>query len=161
MRKALFSLGAMFFESRLCPDGVSAQNLLGVAIKVVTTQDHLPITSKSSADWCRTRKPLSSQAEQLAGLAFLIDGALSFVPLMHDHKFLDDAAACSSLDFALRIFADDFDLNTWHLKEYTTTIANGGLTYSEGGLWDAHGAMVASMTQHNILRPKKGTGANL
>lgn len=33
-----FGLGAQFWDSRLCPEGVSAQNLLGLAKNVATTQ---------------------------------------------------------------------------------------------------------------------------
>ena len=121
----------------------------------MTTQDHLPIIAKVCAEWHRTREPLLTKAEQLAGLAFLMDGALSFLPLTQDHKFLDDVAACSSLDFALRIFSNDFDMNTRHIKELTTSNASFGLSYSEGRFWDRDRRMIASMSQHSILRLKK------
>lgn len=153
------------FETRYCPNGVSAQNLAGVLKAQPTTQDALLITSKTSAEWQRaaadadpssSKPPLSSRNEHLAALAFLMDGALSFLPLSHNRMWFDDVAACSTLDFALRVFVPDVDLHGWLLRERVTSRAGAGRSYSEGRLWDERGNLVASNTQQSILRAKKG-----
>ena len=82
-----------------------------------------------------------------------MDGALSFLPLAHNAMFLDDAGACSSLEFAFRLFDTDLDLTRWHLREMKTVTGGNGRTYSESRLWDSEGNMVANMTQQSILRP--------
>lgn len=162
-----FEMMEMFFDNRGCPEGISAQNLSGYLKTAQTTQDDRPITKKTSADWVRMRRPLPTRSERAAAVAFLIDGAVSFTPLGHNHMWFEDSAACSTLDFALRLFALDIDLHAWHLRERATTAAAHGRTYSESRLWDEHGAMVASMTQQCILRPpakakaKASTKANL
>ncbi|KAK1764294.1 acylthioesterase ii [Phialemonium atrogriseum] len=151
----IFGLMARFFETRQAPEGVSAQNLGGLAKGVRTDQDDLPITSKTSADWFRCRHRLDRREDHHAGLAFVMDGALSFMPLTHSGMFVDDVAACSSLDFALRFFTGDVDLNNWHLRELKTVAGGEGRTYTESRLWDQSGTLVASMTQQSILRPKR------
>ena len=65
--------------------------------------------------------------------------------------YLDDSAACSSLDFALRFFRD-VDVNCWHLKEISTSAGAGGRTFSECWIWDEEGRAVASMSQQSIMR---------
>ncbi|ETS77181.1 hypothetical protein PFICI_11055 [Pestalotiopsis fici W106-1] len=153
---AQFSLMDRFFETRLDPSSVSAQNIWGAAKDTITTQDQRHITAKTSAEWSRTIQPMESAQENLAALAFLMDSGLSFLPLAHDHLWLDDVAACSSLDFAMRVFVSHLDLGQWHLKERTTARAGEGRSYSEGKLWDDKGDLVAIMSQQCILRPKKG-----
>lgn len=148
-----FALGDSFFDTRLCPEGVSGQNVGGANKQKQTTQEHLPLTDKTSGDWSRTRVPLESRDERAAAVAFLLDGGLAFLPLGHSHKWLDDSAACSSLDFALRLFSSDIDLNSWHLRERRTTAGGLGRTYTEARLWDEKGHLVASMTQQSIMRP--------
>ena len=143
-----------FFESRFSPEGVAAQTLNGYAKSAPSTQDHLPLTSRTSGDWFRVREPLSKD-DQLAGLAFWIDGGLSFVTLIHDHKYIEDVGACSTLDFAIRIFDNDLDINNWHLRERVTLSGSLGRTYSEARLWNSQGKLVASMTQQCIMRPKE------
>lgn len=150
-----------YFESRFCPEGVWGQNLGGASKAAPTNQDHLPITSKASGDWFRAQGSLPTTAEQLAALAFMMDGGLSFTPLVHDHKFLEDAGACSTLDFALRVFVHDIDLTGWHLRERTTSSGGAARTFSDGKLWDQKGRMVASMSQQSILRPPPTTKAVL
>ncbi|CAK7218464.1 hypothetical protein SBRCBS47491_003519 [Sporothrix bragantina] len=151
-----------FFENRGVPQSVSAQNLLGLAKKVKTTQDGLPITAKWSSVWSRLRshKPESDGA-QWASLAFIMDAALSFLPLTHDQRFLDDAGACSSLDIALRVFQPEVDLRKWHLRQAKTKTAAAGRTYSENILWDDQGRMVASMTQQSIMRAPHRPGPKM
>ncbi|CAK7275379.1 hypothetical protein SEPCBS119000_006663 [Sporothrix epigloea] len=150
-----FAPSEAFFEGRGVPEGVSSQNLLGIAKTAKTTQDDLPITSKWSSVWQRMRgdrQAAASDAAQWACLAFIMDGALSFLPLTHSNRFLDDAGACSSLDIALRVFQPHVDLSQWHLRQAMTKTADAGRTYSENVLWDEQGRMVASMTQQSIMR---------
>lgn len=150
----VFGLMARFFEGRVVPESIFSQNLYGIAKDLPTTQDNIPFVKKTSADWARSRAPLNSESDQIAGLIWWMDGAISFVPLSHNHMFLDDAGACSSLDFSLRIFSNKVDLSQWHLKEMMTIHGGEGRTYSEARAWDAEGKMVACMTQQSILRPK-------
>ncbi|KAJ9420069.1 thioesterase-like superfamily-domain-containing protein [Fusarium oxysporum] len=118
-----FAANADFFETRYCTAGVSSQNLSGAARNTKTTQDTSPITEKVSAD----------------ALAFLMDGGLSFLPLSHNNMWFDDTAACSTLDFALRIFVPEVKMGEWH-----------------GKLWDKHGNLIASNTQQSIMRLREG-----
>ncbi|KAF7554357.1 hypothetical protein G7Z17_g2959 [Cylindrodendrum hubeiense] len=131
-----FGVAEKFFEARYCVNGVAGQTLAGVSKHTTTTQDQRHITAKTSAEWQRTREPLSSPAENLGALSFLMDGALSFLPLTHNHLWFEDTAACSTLDFALRIFTPDIKMDAWHLRERTTSRGGSGRTFSEGKLWD-------------------------
>ncbi|KAK1597064.1 acyl-CoA thioesterase II [Colletotrichum navitas] len=153
---ASFGLNERFLETRGVPETVGPNNLLGIAKKAKTPQDDLHLTSKTSADWFRCRHPIGRLQDRLAGLAFILDGAVSFVPLTHSNKFLDDAGPCSSLDFALRFFTGDVDLAKWHIREMKTITGNDGRTYTEARLWDREGNMVAIMNQQSIMRPPKG-----
>lgn len=148
----LFGLSGGLYEGRPCPEGVSSQNLIGLAKTIKTSQDELSPTAKSSADWFRVKHPLRTEAEQMAGLGFIMDGLLSFLPLAHNHLFFDDVGACSSLDFALRIFTPRLAINGWHLREAINHRAGSGRTFSESKLWDEEGNMVACMSQQSILR---------
>jgi acyl-CoA thioesterase II len=156
---AMFSMLGRFFDSRSCPEGMSTQNLTGALKDQPTTQDALPVTSRTSADWGKTVAPLTSAGEKAAALAFHMDGGLAFLPLAHSHLFFDDAGVCSSLDFALRIFVPEVDLGKWHLRERVVIEGGHGRTYTEGRLWDDQGRFVASMTQQGILRPIPGQRA--
>ncbi|QDS68551.1 hypothetical protein FKW77_010918 [Venturia effusa] len=151
----IFGLMTRFFEGRAVPESIFSQNLYGIAKSLPTSQDNVPFVKKTSADWVRAKAPLRSEGDQIAGLAWWMDGALSFLPLSHNHMFLEDAAACSSLDFSLRIFSNKIDLCNWHLKEMMTSHGGEGRTYSEARAWDTEGKMVACMTQQSILRPFK------
>jgi acyl-CoA thioesterase II len=154
-----FGVSDDYFETRCCVNGVAGQNLAGVAKNVQTTQDHLPITAKTSAEWQKVKGTLASPNENLSALAFLMDGALSFLPLTHNHMWFEDAGACSTLDFALRVFTPEVNMNAWHIRERTTSRAGSGRTFSEGKLWDEEGNLVASASQQSILRMKKGAPA--
>ncbi|WYZ39717.1 hypothetical protein EsH8_IV_000058 [Colletotrichum jinshuiense] len=151
----IFGFSNQFFEDRPTPEGLAANNLYGLAKTVKTHQDGLDLTSKTSADWFRARHPVERLQDRYAGLGFILDGALSFIPLTHSGMFLDDAAACSSLDFALRFFTGDINLDKWHLREMKTITGNDGRTYTEARLWDEEGNMVATMNQQSIMRPLK------
>lgn len=151
----MFGVALEHFDTRYCLNGVAGQNLGGAAKTVETMQEHLPITGKSSAEWQKTNTKLETVNDTMAALAFLMDGALSFLPLTHGHLWFEDVAACSTLDFALRIFTPEVDLGAWHLRERTTSAGGAGRTYSEGKLWDDKGNLVASNTQQSILRLPK------
>ncbi|OAG08789.1 Thioesterase/thiol ester dehydrase-isomerase [Paraphaeosphaeria sporulosa] len=146
-----YALRERLVESRPCPEGMAYQTMNG-EIKVPTTQDNLPLVDRFSGDYFKAKHQLANQAEQMAALGFIMDGALSFIPLTHSSMSLRDAAACSSLDFALRIFTHDIDINDWHFREFKTVVGGEGRTYSESRLWDRAGKMVANMTQQSILR---------
>ncbi|KAL5416237.1 hypothetical protein PMIN03_002274 [Paraphaeosphaeria minitans] len=147
-----YALRERLVESRSCPEGMAFQTMNG-EIKLPTTQDNLPLVDRFSGDYFKARHPLANQAEQMAALGFIMDAALSFIPLTHSSMSLRDATACSSLDFALRIFAYDIDINDWHFREFKTVVGGEGRTYSESRLWNEAGKMVANMTQQSILRP--------
>jgi acyl-CoA thioesterase len=149
------------FENRTIPNSLIHQTLWGMAKHIPTSQDDSPLTSRTTAEWLRSNgQLLRTQVENVSALAFNIDGALSFVPLAHEHMSLADAGACSSLDFAIRIFSNNVDLNQWHLKELKTHHGSNGRTYSEARIWDEKGNLVAVMTQMNILRPKPSLKAS-
>lgn len=154
MMAKLFGPMRQYTDQRVCPEGIMAQNMAGLNKSAKTTQDHLALVDKTSADWVKSKQSLDSALESLTALTFVMDGAVSFIPLTHDHKFLDDASACSSLDFALRFFSNKIDFNQWHLRELRSITGGAGRTYSEARLWDEEGNMVACMTQQAILRPK-------
>lgn len=151
---ALFEPLGRYMDIRPCLEGVQAQNLGSIAKNLDTTQDHLEIHQKTSADWMRHRQPLKTQADNLCAISWVMDGAISFIPLSHNHMSLEDAGACSSLDFALRIFENDLAFDEWHIREMRTVTGGNGRTYSEARLWDQKGKMVGSMTQQCILRPQ-------
>ena len=150
-----FGLSERFLDRRLCPEGMMTQNLTGMAKKgVPTTQDHLPLPSKTSSEYFRSKHMLKSPAQHISALAFIMDMGTSFLALVHTGRSLEEASAQSSLDFALRIFTNDVDLNAWSLREMSTVTGGDGRTYAEAQVWDRHGRMVCNMTQQCILRPK-------
>ncbi|KAF9888991.1 hypothetical protein FE257_008161 [Aspergillus nanangensis] len=148
----LFGLSQQVYEGRPCPEGVSAQNLLGMAKTIVTSQDELEPTEKASADWIRVKHPLPTEGEQMASVGFIMDGMLAFLPLTNNHMFFDDVSACSSLDFALRFFTPRPAMGEWHLREMVSHCAGQGRSFSESRLWDDNGNLVAIMSQQGILR---------
>lgn len=154
IQSAVFGLMARFFDGRAVPESIFSQTLYGIAKDLPTTQDNVPFVKKTSADWVKSKAPLSTEGDHIAGLIWWMDGAISFLPLSHNHMFLEDAGACSSLDFSFRIFSNKIDLSQWHFKEMTTVHGGEGRTYSESRAWDTEGKMVACMTQQSILRPK-------
>lgn len=160
-QNASFGLSKALFQSKPCPEGIFAQNLMGVAKHLATTQDELPLTERSTADWVRSREKLPNATENVANLAFLMDGALAFAPLSFSHMFLDDSSATSSLEFALRLFSNEIDMAKWHSREIQTHVGAAGKMYTEGRLFDEEGRCVASMTQQSICRPKKSKTGKL
>ncbi len=155
MHKKIFGLSERFLDRRLCPEGIITQTLTGMAKKgTPTTQDHLPLPSKTSSDYFRFKDLLETPAQHASALAFVMDMGTSFIALTHTGHALDEVAAQSSLDFSLRIFTNDLDLNAWSLREISTITGGDGRTYAEAQLWDSRGKMLCSMTQQCILRPK-------
>ncbi|KAE8153215.1 acyl-CoA thioesterase II [Aspergillus avenaceus] len=148
-----FPLNTRFFDRRISPHGVMAQNLSG-GMRVETSQDDLPLPDKTSAEWTRSKQPLHTSAENMAALAFNLDAEVSVVPVLHGQLGIHDVGHLATLNFALRVFRRDVDLNDWHLKEWRAITAGEGRSYSEARLWDRTGDMVASMTQCCILRSK-------
>lgn len=150
--KKQFAMGSRLVDTRHSPEGIAFQTLNG-EVKSPTTQDDLSLTERFSGDYFKAKHRLTNQAEQMAALGFIMDGALSFIPLSHSSMTLREAGACSSLDFALRVFSNNFDINEWHFREFKTVAGGEGRTYSESRLWDRSGKLVANMTQQSILRP--------
>lgn len=155
MHKVLFGLGDRFLDRRPCPEGIITQTLTGFAKKgSSTTQDHLSLPSKTSSDYFRSKHSLRVPAEHVSALAFIMDMGTSLLAVVHNGQSLDEVAAQSSLDFALRIFKNDVDLNAWNLREMSTITGGNGRTYTEVQVWDSKGTMVCNMTQQSILRPR-------
>ena len=149
-----FGLAARFVESRMCPEGIAAQNLHGDAKTVQTTQDEELMVNRTSADWFHSRHSLRTADQHMNTLAFLLDAGLAFMPLCHSRLSLDDSGPCSTLDFSLRILNPRINLNDWHLREVRTRAGGSGRTFTECNVWTESGVMVANMSQQSILRPK-------
>lgn len=154
----LFSMSRRFVELRSIPGSIMAETLKGAAKTAPTSQEHLRIYDKTSSDWIRQKQRCSTYFEQISALAWLSDMAVAFIPLMHNHMYFDDTSACSSLEFALRVFKNEIDPEAWMMREFKTVTGGAGRNYSETQFWDEEGVMVASMTQQSILRPAKGRG---
>ncbi|KAK4700969.1 hypothetical protein P7C70_g5270, partial [Phenoliferia sp. Uapishka_3] len=119
--KRVFGLYSKFFDLKMPDNEPLSQNAWGVDKEIVTSQDHLPLTEKRTAHWFRSKVniskgspagsdgalPISPESASASLLAFGMDGALSFVPLSFSHLFLEDAGACSTLDFALRFHTEE------------------------------------------------------
>ncbi|KAE9963974.1 hypothetical protein BLS_008775 [Venturia inaequalis] len=154
-----FALMKRFFITKEVPEGIFSQNLHGFAKNATTTQDHIPFVKKTSGYWARSHETLENEGDQIAGLIWWMDAGLSLLPLAHNHMYIEDAIACSSLDFSLRLFANKIDLSQWLFKEIMTIHGGEGRTYSEARTWDTKGKMVACMTQQSILRPNAASKA--
>ncbi|CAG5140710.1 uncharacterized protein ALTATR162_LOCUS768 [Alternaria atra] len=150
-----FHLLNHLYDQRLCPNAVFAQNLYGFAKQLPHTQDHLPPSSRTTADWIRSKEVLPKPIDHITALTFLIDTAIAFLPLSFNHCWFDDISAVSSLDFSLRIFVNEVDVNGWLLRELRAPVASQGRSFGEAWLWDEEGKAVACMSQQSILRPAK------
>jgi acyl-CoA thioesterase II len=159
------------FDSKVPPASPHSENILGIDKTRKTSQDHLPLTSKTTLDYFRSKSPrpsvtplsslylpISPTCLHFATLTFAIDAAISFIPLTLSHHFLPDVAACSSLDFALRFHTDVLDMGKWHLREMRTVAGDYGRTFNEARVWNDEGILVATMNQQSILRPHKVRG---
>ena len=143
MFKELFSLGNRLYDSRPAPPSTSAENLLGLA-PGKTTQSELPIEQRTAASWVKSRTTLETPAQHAAALAFSMDGALAFLPLIVNGQSLTDTEACASLDFSLRIFRSP-NLNEFHLHEQHTEQGAQGRTFSVGKWYSRDGTLIANM----------------
>lgn len=158
LHSVVFALAERYTEYRYCPDGMLTQTMTGFAKKgIPTTQDSLPLPDRTSGDWFRNKHPMTTSAEHVSALAFLLDGAVSFLALAHNGQSLADAGAQSSLDFAFRVFENGVNLNEWLMREMTTATGGNGRTFAGATVWDREGRMVAEMTQQCILRPQKAS----
>jgi acyl-CoA thioesterase II len=154
-----FTLLDLYMDTRQLPGSILGETLMGVLKGVKLEQDGLPIPDKTSGDWVRIPHKLGPEKEHVAAMAFVLDGAMSFLPLAHDGRFFGDVGACSSLDFALRFFTNELDFNQFHLRELNAITAGNGRSYNEARVFDIEGNLVAIMTQQGILRPKQPTSS--
>ncbi|EST08614.1 Acyl-CoA thioesterase [Kalmanozyma brasiliensis GHG001] len=178
LENVVFALSKKVSVSVFPPQGLHAQNAIGLDPLAESEQHSAKLTDRFSVDWVKSLQDLSapphSPAESAVQptdfkdvgaplsvstasanasfVAFMMDGALSFIPLTFSRMTLTDASAVSSLDCALRFFSVP-DMNDFHLREMQTIQGNDCRTYSEAFLWDRNQSMVASMTQACILRP--------
>ncbi len=166
---ATFNVFDKLFDFKVPPDTPLGENTFGIDKTRTTSQDHLPLTSKTTLDHIRSKHglissshadrptlPISSACLQFATLAFAVDAGIGFVPLSLSHHFLEDVAVCSSLDFALRFHTDLLDMSEWHLRELKTVVGDYGRTFNEVRVWNEAGMLVASMNQQCILKPHRG-----
>jgi acyl-CoA thioesterase len=157
---ASFGLAARWFDGGHAPGSVLGETLLGVAARDVRTaqqREGRAVGDMASGDWLRAKHRLGDDYSlQLGALALAMDMVMSFVPLVHAGMFVDDVGACSSLDFALRVFEPKVDLDAWHLREIVAVQAGEARGFNEARLWDERGDLVAHMTQQAIIRPKEG-----
>jgi acyl-CoA thioesterase II len=167
-----FKLFERLFDSKMPSGSPLTENVFGIDKTRKISQDHLPLTSKRTLDYFRSKRslkalvsfpdtntlPISSSCLNFASLAFAMDAIIAFVPLSLSHHFLPDVAACSSLDFALRFHTEIIDMGSWHLRELRTVVGDFGRTFNEARVWDESGRLVATMSQQDILRPHKGNG---
>ncbi|KAJ3496449.1 hypothetical protein NLG97_g2647 [Lecanicillium saksenae] len=151
--KAAFETNERYFDIRFPPECKSTQIFAGLSS--LATQDGDTLASRSSVEWYLIKERLKSEKEQLGVLAFLMDGGLDTLPLEHSHEFVDDIRACSSLDFALRVFQPSVDLNQWHIRERKTSVGGIGRTYSESRLWNEQNQMVARPASPGYPVPTK------
>ncbi|SPO30259.1 uncharacterized protein UTRI_05723 [Ustilago trichophora] len=178
LENVVFALNQKTLVSAFPPQGLHAQNAFGLDPLAESYQHNAPLTDRFSVDWVRSMQNLSSPpqppaADQLPQsdfndvgaplsvtaasanaslLVFMMDGALSFIPLTFSKMSLLDAGAASSLDCAVRFFSVP-DMNEFHLREMQTITGNDCRTYSESFLWDRNQNLIATMTQACVLRP--------
>lgn len=143
-------------ETRLCRDGLPRNPVVSG-----TSQGHLSITEKVSAEWIRSWHPLMDEPENIAALVSIMDSGLTPLPLILEERDLFGPSACSTLDFALRIMLPGIQMHKWHLRERKTVAAAVGRTYSESRVWDEDGKLVVIASQSNILRPRKEKKAKI
>lgn len=149
-------------EWRVCPEGFARQTIEGWLPHLPTTQDHLPVTDRASAEWVkvadREAGSLKTAAEKAAAHAFFMD-SLPWTAVVHNKIAAGEVVHSATIDFALRVFVPEVNLGDggWYLREKKAVVAGVGRSYVEGRLWDEKGNLVSSMTQQAILRLKEGT----
>ncbi|PWN38465.1 uncharacterized protein FA14DRAFT_27247 [Meira miltonrushii] len=166
------------YEQKLTPEGLMWDNLGGIASDNATKQDDLKTTNKVTYDWLRhlQENSISNQGgpdilyppcERASAACFyglVLDGYLSFLPLVFSHRYLYDADACSSLDLSLRFHVDDLRGGLWNLREMRTIAGEDERTYSQSRLWQKTSdrsstsggkdefKLIATMTQSSVMR---------
>jgi acyl-CoA thioesterase len=167
--KEIFTPAHANMQSRSPPQSLWVQNAWGILKHAKTTQDDLPLVEKRGYDWMRARETYEGYAKQAGALAWLMDAAISFAPLSYSHRFLQDAAAASTLSFNLAYHDEEIALDEkWHLREIRTTDGRWERTTGEAKLWvedqEVQGGeveagrsgmrCVATMTQSCVLKAK-------
>lgn len=170
LRNVIFALNEKTIIGTNPPESLHAENGIGADAKADSEQYKRPLTDRVCVDYLKSRallgghsKPPPSSppraldvtpaAANAAFTAFIMDAALSFIPLTMSGMNLNMAGAVSSLDCALRFHAK-LDFDKFHLREMQTISGNDCRTYSEAMLWDESKNLVATMNQSCILRPK-------
>lgn len=142
-----------FIETQTLYPGTSPVNLRIHEQEGLTGKLTKPFPQSIHTERFRVRNPLYDEAEQISALAFYMDKGLAYIPALHHGYHPSEANACASLDFSLRFFEHELNLNDWHYTEQKSFVANHSRVYSEGRVWDSKGRLLASMTQQTILRP--------
>ncbi|PWY97115.1 hypothetical protein BCV70DRAFT_81590 [Testicularia cyperi] len=169
LENKIFALNKKVLIGAQPPESLHTDNGIGVDATVTSKHHANPLPERYAADWFKSRValgtlspppssdpkalPVTSASANASLTAFVMDGALSFIPLTFSQKFLSDAGSVSSLDCALR-FHSVLNLDDFHLREMYTLAGNDCRTYSEALLWDRDENLVATMNQSCILRPK-------
>lgn len=76
-----------------------------------------------------------------------MDRGLAYIPANHNGYVLSEASACVTLDFFLRVFTTQVDLQNWHLSKQKTIVAGNARAVSEGRVWDKSGRLNSNMTR--------------
>lgn len=81
--ESMFPLFGRFFDSRCVVNSMAVQLALGMDAKRESTQDHEPIQRRCNSLWWKgiADMDFSEKGVNEAALAFLMDGALAFLPL--------------------------------------------------------------------------------
>jgi len=134
------------------------KNIYGINKTEAANKNHphrdLPIIEKTGAIWLKTKTELDQGFIHYVIAAYVLDGALAFLPATFENKFVDDYGAMSSLDATLRFHINNWRIDEWCLHEAHTEAAGDGRTYSVGRLYKEDGTLIASMQQMCIARPK-------
>jgi acyl-CoA thioesterase len=166
-----FGLSERVTDTRIVPGGIFAETLYGIDPRVDTKEqlEQPDVTKRRPADYFRSLYklegstgaaqgdeaiPLRRYALQASYLCFTMDGALAFMPLSQHGLRLQDASACSTVDFAMRFHQEDLPVDAeYHLREMRTYSSAHERTFNEALVFDQSGTkLVASSTQTCILR---------
>lgn len=177
LRNVIFALNEKTIVGAQPPQSLHAENAMGADAKADSAQYKKALTDRMCVDYLKSRHLLGALSQPPPGSppralevtpaaanaafgAFVMDAALSFIPLTMSGMNLNQAGAVSSLDCALR-FHSKLDLDQFHLREMQTIAGNDCRTYSEAMLWDKDKNLVATMNQSCILRPKPQQSSKL
>ena len=171
LQNEIMDLWDAHFEQRVLPGSLISERAMGLLLKD-SNQDRLPVQERTSGDWFRLYQklppgdgsdaytapeepelPIAASIAHAAACGFALDGGLAPLPLATCKRLITDAAAASTIDFAVRFHTDYFDMNEWHVREMHTVTSGWSRTFSESLLWDRHGRLVASTSQQNVMTP--------